>query len=313
MAKAAIPRRLMFMLLIAVLFAAGAFLSREAESQKKAVTAPPGHSTESPVKKNTKPDRPDVVLWEKWRGKPMPEILAALAPGETVAQILVTHTHNDHSPLSRPLAEASGAPIFGFGDTRAGRSARMQALDAAWLGGGESADEAFQPDEHLSDGSDFEAGGQPIRALHTPGHYGNHLCYQWGEVLFTGDHLMGWAPSLVSPPDGDLTDFMASLDRIETLGARRAYPGHGAPLADAAARAGELRAHRRLREAAILAAIRDGAATLDAITARVYAEVPRALWPAARRNVLAHAIDLDARGLVAMLPEGGTGLRLEPG
>lgn len=240
-------------------------------------------------------------------------ILAALAPGETVAQILVTHTHNDHSPLSRPLAEASGAPIFGFGDTRAGRSARMQALDAAWLGGGESADEAFQPDEHLSDGSDFEAGGQPIRALHTPGHYGNHLCYQWGEVLFTGDHLMGWAPSLVSPPDGDLTDFMASLDRIETLGARRAYPGHGAPLADAAARAGELRAHRRLREAAILAAIRDGAATLDAITARVYAEVPRALWPAARRNVLAHAIDLDARGLVAMLPEGGTGLRLEPG
>lgn len=240
-------------------------------------------------------------------------ILAALAPGETVAQILVTHTHNDHSPLSRPLAEASGAPIFGFGDTRAGRSAQMQALDAAWLGGGESADEAFQPDEHLSDGSDFEAGGQPIRALHTPGHYGNHLCYQWGEVLFTGDHLMGWAPSLVSPPDGDLTDFLASLDRIETLGARRAYPGHGAPLADAAARAGELRAHRRLREAAILAAIRDGAATLDAITARVYAEVPRALWPAARRNVLAHAIDLDARGLVAMLPEGGTGLRLEPG
>lgn len=239
-------------------------------------------------------------------------ILDALAPGEVVAQILVTHTHNDHSPLSRPLAEASGAPIFGFGDTRAGRSARMQALDAAWLGGGESADEAFAPQERLSDGTEFEAGGRRIRALHTPGHYGNHLCYQWGEVLFTGDHLMGWAPSLVSPPDGDLTDFMASLDRIESLGARRAYPGHGAPLADAAARAADLRAHRRTREAAILAAIRDGARTLAEVTARVYAEVPRALWPAAERNVLAHAIDLDARGLVAITPQGGTGLRLEP-
>jgi glyoxylase-like metal-dependent hydrolase (beta-lactamase superfamily II) len=240
-------------------------------------------------------------------------ILAALAPGERVGRVLVSHAHLDHAPAARPLAHQTGAPVLAFGDAGAGRSARMARFDGATLGGGEGVDTAFAPDEALPDGTDLDLGGQALRAIHTPGHFGNHLSFLWGDRLFSGDTVMGWAPSLVSPPDGDLTDFMASLDRIETLGARRAYPGHGAPLADAAARAGELRAHRLLREAAILAAIRDGAATLDAITARVYAEVPRALWPAARRNVLAHAIDLDARGLVAMLPEGGTGLRLEPG
>ena len=224
-------------------------------------------------------------------------ILAALAPGERVAQILVTHAHKDHSPLARALAEATGAPVLGFGDARAGRSARMAAL-AGEVGGGEGVDADFAPDVLLGDGVAVEAGGRPLVAVHTPGHFGNHLCFQWGGALFSGDHVMGWAPSLVSPPDGDLTDFMASLDRIEALGALRYYPGHGAPVGDGPGRVRGLRAHRLGREAAILGAVAAGAATLAAITEAVYVDVPPALLPAAARNVLAHLIDLQARGRV---------------
>lgn len=239
-------------------------------------------------------------------------ILSALAPGERVAQILVTHAHKDHSPLARPLAEATGAPVLGFGDARAGRSARMAALAGA-VGGGEGVDAAFAPDARLADGAEVEAGGRLLRAVHTPGHFGNHLCFLWGEALFTGDHVMGWAPSLVSPPDGDLTDFMASLDRIEALGPLRYYPGHGAPVAAGPERVRGLRAHRQAREAAIRDAVAGGAATLPAITDAVYLDVAPALLPAAARNVLAHLIDLEARGLVAFDGPPGAGGRVLAG
>lgn len=222
-------------------------------------------------------------------------ILAALAPGERVTQILVTHAHKDHSPLARPLAEATGAPVIAFGGALAGRSARMAALSAD-VGGGEGVDLAFTPDVVLRDGETLEAGGRALIAVHTPGHFGNHLSFDWGAALFSGDHVMGWAPSLVSPPDGDLTDFMASLDRLEALGPRRYYAGHGAPIEDGLARVRGLRAHRLGRESSILAAVRAGAADLPAITQAVYTDVPEALLPAAARNVLAHLIDLDARG-----------------
>ena len=224
-------------------------------------------------------------------------ILAALAPGERIAQILVTHAHKDHSPLARPLAEATGAPVLGFGGAEAGRSARMAAL-AGEVGGGEGVDEAFAPDILLPDGAEIEAGGRLLAAVHTPGHFGNHLCFRWGASLFSGDHVMGWAPSLVSPPDGDLTDFMASLKRVEALGPLRYYPGHGAPVAEGQARVQALRAHRLGRERSIRAAVEGGAATLTAITGAVYHDVAPALLPAAARNVLAHLIDLEARGLL---------------
>ncbi|MCA2010307.1 MBL fold metallo-hydrolase [Cereibacter sphaeroides] len=224
-------------------------------------------------------------------------ILAALAPSERVAQIVVTHAHKDHSPLARPLAEATGAPIIAFGDALAGRSARMAAL-AEDVGGGEGVDADFRPDILLADGQAIEAGGRPLTAIHTPGHFGNHLSFDWGEALFSGDHVMGWAPSLVSPPDGDLTDFMASLDRLTALGPRRYYPGHGAPIDDGLGRVAALRAHRLGREASILAALRSGAGNLGAITEAVYTDVAPALLPAAARNVLAHLIDLEARGML---------------
>jgi len=226
-------------------------------------------------------------------------ILAALAPGERVARILVSHAHLDHSPAARPLAQATGAPVLAFGDARAGRSARMAALAGAGLGGGEGVDAGFIPDEALPDGTELDLGGEALRAVHTPGHFGNHLCFLWGHRLFSGDMVMGWAPSLVSPPDGDLTDFMASLDRLEALGPTRLYPGHGAPVADGPARIRALRAHRRGREAAILAALAQAPRTgerLSRLLPRVYADTPVALHPAAARNLLAHLVDLDHRG-----------------
>jgi glyoxylase-like metal-dependent hydrolase (beta-lactamase superfamily II) len=226
-------------------------------------------------------------------------ILASLEGGERVAQILVTHAHVDHSPGARLLAEATGAPVLAMGDARAGRSARMAALADLPIGGGEGVDAAFAPDRRLADDEVLEAAGRPLRALYTPGHFGNHMCFLWDGALFSGDHVMGWAPSLVSPPDGDLTDFMASLRRLQSLGALMLLPGHGPPVADGQARIDELHAHRLGRESAIRAAIAAGADTVSAITRAVYVDVDPALLPAAERNVFAHVIDLEARGLIA--------------
>ncbi len=225
-------------------------------------------------------------------------ILAALTGAEHVAQILVTHAHVDHSPGARLLAAETGAPILAYGDARAGRSGRMASLAGLRIGGGEGVDTAFAPDRPLADDEELDIGGRTLRALHTPGHFGNHMCFLWDGLLFSGDHVMGWAPSLVSPPDGDLTDFMASLRRLQSLGPVILLPGHGAPVANGLARIAELYAHRLRRESAIRAAIAAGADTVTAITRTVYVDVDPALLPAAERNVLAHVIDLEARGLI---------------
>jgi len=122
-------------------------------------------------------------------------LLAAIA-GRPVTHILVTHSHLDHSPLARPLAEAVSAPILAFGSAQAGRSDVMTRLATSGLtGGGEGIDSEFTPDDRLPDQAIIEGPWGAIRALHTPGHIGNHLCFQWDEFLFTGDHVMGWASS----------------------------------------------------------------------------------------------------------------------
>ncbi|WP_226341132.1 MBL fold metallo-hydrolase [Gemmobacter serpentinus] len=226
----------------------------------------------------------------------MAAVLAALGPGERISHILVTHAHRDHSPLARPLSQATGAPVLAFGDARSGRSARMAAL--AGLEGGEGLDLAFRPDRLLQDGEVIRGDDWELTAIHTPGHIGGHLCFGWGDCLFSGDHVMGWAPSLVSPPEGDMSDYMASLERLAEGPWRRAHAGHGAPITDLPARLKELQTHRRAREAAILAAL-DQAATPAELTAQVYRDVNPALIPAAQRNLLAHLIDLAHRGLVA--------------
>lgn len=227
-------------------------------------------------------------------------ILDALPPGARVSHILVTHAHRDHSPLARPLAAATGAPVMAFGDAKAGRSAAMEELAAAGLaGGGEGVDTEFDPDIRLSDGAEVEGADWRLTALHTPGHMGNHICLAWGETLFTGDHVMGWASSLVSPPDGDVGDFMCSCARLRQRGWRVFHPGHGAPVADTEARLDWLIGHRRAREAQIRATLAMAPGTAAELARQIYTETPEALLPAATRNVLAHLLDLRTRGLAA--------------
>ncbi len=220
-------------------------------------------------------------------------ILRAVQPGQRITHILVSHAHLDHSPLAAPLAAATGAAIHGFGPADAGRSPVMQNFARSGLArGGEGVDHGFAPDIALPDGSVVSGDGWRITAHWTPGHFGNHLCFQLDRDVFSGDLVMGWASSLVSPPDGDLSDYMASCRRIMALGAHRLLPGHGAPVCDPAARIEWLLAHRQAREAAILAALKDGAADATTLAKRIYTDTPAPLLPAAARNVLAHLIDL---------------------
>lgn len=248
----------------------------------------------------------DVALVDPGPDDPrhLAALLRALRSGDRIAAILVTHAHADHSPLARRLSAQTGAPMLAFGDARAGRSSRMAALGPD-LGGGEGVDAAFVPDRSLACGDTVSGRGWTIAALHTPGHMGNHLCFRWGDVVFSGDHVMDWASTLVSPPDGDMTDYMTSLDRLEKAGARRLLPGHGAPVEHPAARISVLRAHRLDREAQILDALGTGPADCIALAARLYTDTPVSLHRAASRNVLAHLIDLQARGRVAPVALAG--------
>lgn len=207
-----------------------------------------------------------------------------------VGAILVSHAHLDHSALSRPLAEAVGAPVLAFGDAKAGRSAVMQRLGMP--SGGEGVDTGFAPDTTLGDGDSMDAGGIALTALHTPGHMGGHLSFAAGSVCFTADHVMGWSSSLVSPPDGDMGAYMASLHRLAAQDWTRFLPGHGDPVEAPAARLAELIAHRQQREGQILAALQQAPASAHALARAIYTDTPPALLGAASRNVLAHLVDL---------------------
>lgn len=228
-------------------------------------------------------------------------LLAALAPGETVSHILVTHSHVDHSPLARPLAERTGAPVLAFGDSAAGRRSDLAAV--ASLGGGEGVDAGFVPDIRLADGEEIAGPGWRLMALHTPGHMGNHLCFAWEDALFTGDHVMGWSSSMISPPEGDLGAFMASLERLSARADGPLFPAHGAPVPDGRARIVALAAHRRARAGEILAALGRGSATPAALAEAIYTGTPPALLGAATRNVLAHLIDFLDQSLAAPVDE----------
>ncbi len=240
-------------------------------------------------------------------------ILAALRPGERISHILVTHAHLDHSPLARPLAEATGAKVLAFGDAHAGLSPRMAGIQG--LGGGEGLDLSFAPDRCLLDGEVLRTDGWALEVVHTPGHLGGHICLGWGDRLFTGDHVMGWAPSLVSPPEGDMTDYMASLERLAQPRWKRFLPAHGAAIETPAARLHDLIAHRRARESSILAAL-EHPLTLEALLMQVYHDTPAPLRPAARRNLLAHLLDLRHRNEISQndqpLAEEACFLRKKP-
>lgn len=216
-----------------------------------------------------------------------------------ISHIIVTHSHLDHSPLAAPLAARTGAPVLAFGGPEAGRSAIMQQLAESGLaGGGEGIDTAFAPDRLVADGERIAGAAWELEVIHTPGHLGNHIALGLGDACLTGDHVMGWATSLVSPPDGDLTDFMASCTRLNERSWRVFYPGHGAPVMAPGARLDWLIEHRKSREAAILTTLAAGPQDAGTLAAQVYTDTPPALLPMAERNVLAHLIDLLGKGQV---------------
>lgn len=224
-------------------------------------------------------------------------ILAAAGPGRITA-ILVTHAHLDHSAAAPALSAATGAPVLGFGPPNAGRSPVMMRLEASgFAGGGEGVDTGFLPDRQLRDGDVIESAEWRLTALWTPGHFGGHLAYQWGDALFVGDIVLGWSSTLISPPDGDLSDYMRSLERIAAAKPARLYPAHGDPVDDPPARLAELAAHRRARTAEILGALTGGPASAEELARRIY-DVPPLLLPAAARNVFAHLIALETLGVL---------------
>lgn len=230
-------------------------------------------------------------------------LAAILEAGQgRISHILVTHAHLDHSAAVPALARITGAPVLAFGDARAGRSPMMQRLADEAAGGGEGLDLGFAPDVVLRDGDVIEAPGWRLTAMHTPGHSGGHLAFLWDDRILCGDVVMGWSSTIISPPDGDLADYLRSLDRLAHVRPRCLIPAHGDPIEDPLARLSELAAHRRQRTAQILAALRDGPADAAALARRLY-DVAPVLLPAATRNILAHLLALADLGAVALLDE----------
>lgn len=230
-------------------------------------------------------------------------ILAALAPGEHISHIFVTHGHRDHSALAARLAAAAGAPVLAFGPSTAGRSDLMACLARQGLAaGGEGVDDGFRPDIALADGASVATESWQIDAIWTPGHMSNHMVFRWGDRLFSGDLVMGWSTSIVSPPDGDMAAFLDSCRRLRGAGDRIFHPGHGAPVGDPQARLEELIGHRLQREAQICAALSERPQSVAELTQAIYPPLDPGLESAARRNVFAHLVDLCTRGLASADP-----------
>lgn len=231
-------------------------------------------------------------------------LAAILAAAPEVSHILLTHPHIDHSALVPRLQAATGAQSYAFGIWSDGRSKVMRRLAAAGLaGGGEGLDQTFRPDHRLADGDTLSGKGWSLTALHTPGHSAPHLAFQMGDLLFSGDLAMGWASTLISPPDGDLGAYLASLSRLAALGPLTLLPGHGDPVPEGQARLLWLAEHRRQRGAEILAALDSAPRSIPELTRVVYASTPPALHPAAERNLFAHLIEMHEKGQVLALPE----------
>ena len=236
-------------------------------------------------------------------GDHLAALLSAVAPGQRISHILVTHAHRDHSGLARKLSSATGAPVLAFGDARAGRSALMRDLDAReGAKGAEGTDAEFRPDRRLSDGEIVDGDSWRLTALHTPGHFGNHLCLQWGDQVFSGDHVMAWSTSVVAPPDGDMGAYMRSLDRLRGVAAKRLWPGHGDAVDDPGARLDALTAHRRARAQSIRRALSSGPASATVLARAIYRDTPEALLGMAALNVFAHLIEMMEENLTQ--PQG---------
>jgi glyoxylase-like metal-dependent hydrolase (beta-lactamase superfamily II) len=229
-------------------------------------------------------------------GPDMPEHVEALKralAGKRVTHILVTHCHSDHSPAAKPLKQWSGARTYAFGPHGRARDEFEAKVEA----GG---DLDFMPDIRVKDGETIQGNGFTFECVHTPGHTSNHMCFALKEekALFTGDHIMGWSTTVVTPPDGNMTEYMASVKKLQARDDKTLYPTHGAPVTEPKPFLAAYLEHRYEREAQILTAIKDGLDTIPAMVARIYASVDKGLHAAASRSVLAHLIKLEEEGKV---------------
>ena len=216
---------------------------------------------------------------------------------ETVTAIFVTHTHRDHSPAVPAVKAATGATVYAEGPHRAARPLHIgehNRLDA-------SADRDFRPDVALKDGEVVSGEGWTVEAVTTPGHTANHMAFAWREqnLMFSGDHVMGWATSIVAPPDGAMSDYMASLDKLTRRSEAVYFPGHGPAIEDASRFVHYYILHRKAREASILHRLGKSAADIPTIVRASYIGLDPRLTGAAGLSVLAHLEDMVARGLVA--------------
>lgn len=220
------------------------------------------------------------------------EALLKAVEGRRVSHVLVTHTHRDHSPLARPFADRVGAPVLAMRPPARVTHASGP-LD-------EDEDDAFAPDVILTGGERVEGDGWILIALATPGHASNHMAFvlEQENALFSGDHVMGWSTTVVAPPDGDMADYMRSLDAVIAADFTTLWPTHGAPVTDPMSFLAAYRAHRLERERQILERVEAGDAIIAAMVPALYAAVDERLWPAASLSVLAHLIKLVGEGRV---------------
>lgn len=235
---------------------------------------------------------PDVAVIDPGPDDPahVAAMLAAVGSAR-LAAICCTHTHRDHSPAAAPLAAATGAPIVGCAPL---------ALDLPDPQAEAPFDKSYRPDRVLRDGESIAGTGWTLTALATPGHTSNHLCFALDEssALFTGDHVMGWSTSVILPPDGNMADYMASLDRLYQRTDRVYYPAHGPAVTNPQQLVRHMMGHRRQRERQILRLLESAPAAIPELVASMYKGVDRRLWAGAGQSVLAHLLDLQERGVV---------------
>ena len=233
-------------------------------------------------------------------GPDLPEHVDALEhaiDGRPVVAIMCTHTHRDHSPASRPLAERTGAPVVGCAPL---------ALETVGPRADAAFDGDYQPDRTLEDGEALDVDGRPVTAVATPGHTSNHLCFAYEGALLTGDHVMGWSTTVVVPPDGEMAAYMASLDKLRHRDDRIYYPAHGPAVERPQQYVRSLIGHRMQREKQILRLVGEQPRDIPDIVANAYPGLDPRLVVAAGGSVWSHLLDLERRGLVELQADAWT-------
>ena len=219
------------------------------------------------------------------------EAIISSLKGEKISHILVTHNHTDHSPGARPLAERCGAKIYGFDVSGQQYSMSKSA---------EGLDKKFKPDILIKDGDILKGKNWTLEAIHTPGHLSNHLCFALLEekALFSGDHVMGWSTTIISPPDGNMTDYLISLEKLLNRNDKIYYPTHGLPIEEPIKFVKQVYAHRLRRDNEICRFLEQGNKSIDQIVKAIYPTIDKSLYLAASRTIYAHLIRLVELGKV---------------